>query len=91
MRISVSDQYPGHVINASGVEVYLDNEAQRHCVAADEEAGTIVRYALTRDGSIKVKLDMEIAELETVHGKVKIVVPDDWKPVYVKDCVVIGL
>lgn len=55
--------------------VLLDGVLQGECVVADEEKGYISRYVIIENGRHKLGIDGE-PEIETVHGKVEIVIPD---------------
>lgn len=76
MRLSVSDfqEYDKETLAlCRRVVVLLDGVQVKNCTEADEEEGFVVRFKLTKEGSL-ILLGAEI-ETETLYGNVQIIDP----------------
>ena len=76
MRLSVSDfkEYDEEKLAlCRRVVVMLDGVQVKNCTEADEEEGFVVRFKLTKEGSL-ILLGSEI-ETETLYGNVQIIDP----------------
>lgn len=76
MRLSVSDfqEYNEEKLAlCRRVVVLLDGVQVKNCTEADEEEGFVVRFKLTKEGSL-ILLGDEI-ETETLYGNVQIIDP----------------
>lgn len=76
MRLSVSDfqKYDKETLAlCRRVVVLLDGVQVKNCTEADEEEGFVVRFKLTKEGSL-ILLGAEI-ETETLYGNVQIIDP----------------
>ena len=76
MRLSVSDfkEYDEEKLAlCRRVVVMLDGVQVKNCTEADEEEGFVVRFKLTKEGSL-ILLGAEI-ETETLYGNVQIIDP----------------
>lgn len=77
MRLSVIKGDPGYCQNGHNVKIFFNDVEQKGVVlTADEERGSILRYAKDAKGNFII--DKEDAVTEEVTGKVRIVVPEGW-------------
>lgn len=73
MRLSIRKEDPDYADSATTCAVYLDDVPQYNAITADEEAGTILRYATDAHGAIMLDPDRPGYLLEElVHGVVRI-------------------
>ena len=81
MRISVDESDPGHALykrlRDSGViiRVSVDGVQQMHCLMADDELGTVIRYKAVAEGLLVVEDDSLVDEIIT--GKVEFTLTDE--------------
>lgn len=59
-----------------GTKVYLDGVEQKRVRVADDELGIIERLAVDETGKLKVNDQGDGVAIETLHGKVTIVLPE---------------
>ncbi|TFW15951.1 hypothetical protein [Duganella callida] len=74
MRISADPKSPHYSTCSRQATVFLNGEQLKHCVTADDEAGTAECYRLDANGEIF--RDGEFAELQVLRGQVEIVLED---------------
>lgn len=76
MRLSVSDfhEYDEEkLVLCRRVVILVDGVQVKNCTEADEEEGFVVRFKLTKEGSLSL-IGAEI-ETETLYGNVQIIDP----------------
>lgn len=74
MRISGDPKSPHYSSRSHLATIFLDGAQLKHCVTADDEAGTAECYRVDEHGFIFH--DGEFAELEVLRGEVDIVLVD---------------
>lgn len=70
MRVSLNKYDPAYTPDAQ-YDIYLDGEAVRHDVTADEEAGEVLCAASDKKGNILADDDEIVHEVR--YGKVRII------------------
>ena len=80
MKLSCYQEYPGYreylSLRGARVRVYLDGKLQRHAIAVDDVAGTIVRLKTEPSGAYRIvyAASGSYIEREEVKGVVRIVI-----------------
>lgn len=74
MKVDINDRYSASAIK----EVRLDGVRLKHCVSADEEAGSVRFYKQDADGQFIPNGNGDEIEMETLHGVVEIILNEDW-------------
>lgn len=78
MRVSSDKEDPGYAFDTSGIVVYLNGKKVSNCITADDKEGIVIVYVEDKEGQLV--LEKDCIKREELHGEVKLVLPQGFKP-----------
>lgn len=84
MRLSIISDDPGYVGGPVNVKVFFNGVERSHVFTADEDKRLVVVAALDERGRMQATADREEVLKETLHGDVRIDMPEERRAAYLR-------